>query len=110
MPLVMMTGLPSSGKTTTTRKLCSYLEQRQKVVHVVSESGSLPKGKTKNQVFADSILEKEVRAALKSAAVRLLSKDTVVIVDGSNYIKACFICCKSIVESGVSFQTLFSHE
>ena len=47
----------------------------------------LPKGKSKNEVFSDSGLEKEVRSAVKSAAVRLLSKDTVVIVDGSNYIK-----------------------
>jgi len=87
MPLVMMTGLPSSGKSRTARKLCSYLEERQKIVHMVSEEGMLPKGKSKNEVFSDSGLEKEVRSAVKSAAVRLLSKDTVVIVDGSNYIK-----------------------
>jgi len=87
MPLVLMTGLPSSGKTRCARRLCAYLEERQKVVHVVSEAGMMPKDKSKNQVFADSIVEKEVRSALKSAAVRLLSKDTVVIIDGSNYIK-----------------------
>jgi len=83
----MTTGYPSSGKTSTSRKLCEYLESRQKLVHVVSEQSFLPKDESKNSVFSDSIKEKEVRSAIKSAAMRLLSKDTVVIVDGSNYIK-----------------------
>ena len=87
MPLVVITGYPSSGKTTTTQKLCKYLEKRQKLVHIVSEESFLPKGQSKNSVFSDSIQEKEVRSAVKSAAMRLLSKDTVVIVDGTNYIK-----------------------
>ena len=83
----MITGIPSSGKTRTAKKLCEYLEKRQKLVHVVSEDAHFPKGDDKNVVFADSIKEKEVRSAVLSTALRLLSKDTVVIVDGSNYIK-----------------------
>ena len=38
-------------------------------------------------MFANSNVEKEVRGSLKSSIIRLLSKDTIVIVDGSNYIK-----------------------
>jgi protein KTI12 len=41
----------------------------------------------KNTVFADSRLEKEVRGRLKSEVIRLLSKETVIICDGLNYIK-----------------------
>lgn len=87
MPLIMMTGYPCSGKTRSCKKLCEYLESRQKLVHIVSEQSFLPKGETKNGVFSDSIKEKEVRSAVKSAAMRLLSKETVVIVDALNYIK-----------------------
>jgi len=83
----MMTGIPCSGKSRSSKKLCEYLESRQKLVHIVSEENFLPKDESKNSLFSDSIKEKEVRSAVKSAAMRLLSKDTVVIIDGSNYIK-----------------------
>jgi hypothetical protein len=41
----------------------------------------------KNTVYLDSKLEKEVRGRLKSELIRLLSKETVLIADGLNYIK-----------------------
>lgn len=41
----------------------------------------------KNVYFADSQKEKLVRSDLKSEALRLLDKESVVILDGGNYIK-----------------------
>lgn len=38
MPLIIMTGIPASGKTTRTYQLKKYFEQEQnKRVHIVSE-------------------------------------------------------------------------
>ena len=87
MPMIVITGYPSSGKSTTAERLRIFFESRKKLVHVVSEISFVPKDETKGTVFADSNIEKEVRGSLKSSVIRLLSKDTVVIVDGSNYIK-----------------------
>jgi protein KTI12 len=87
MPMIVITGYPSSGKSTTAERLRIFFESRKKLVHVVSEISFIPKDETKCTVFADSNIEKEVRGSLKSSVIRLLSKDTVVIVDGSNYIK-----------------------
>ena len=85
--MIVITGYPSSGKTTTAERLREFFESRKKLVHVVSEHSYIPKDQTKCTVFANSIIEKEVRGNLKSSVIRLLSKDTIVIVDGSNYIK-----------------------
>jgi tRNA uridine 5-carbamoylmethylation protein Kti12 len=41
----------------------------------------------KNDVLNDSKREKMIRGALKSESIRLLTKDSVVICDGLNYIK-----------------------
>ena len=87
MPMIIITGYPSSGKTTTAERLREFFESRKKLVHVVSEHSYIPKDQTKCTVFANSTIEKEVRGNLKSSVIRLLSKDTIVIVDGSNYIK-----------------------
>jgi len=86
MPLIVMTGLPSSGKTTTTKKLEKFLISKDKNVIIVSELEQLM-GQDKNVIFSDSKHEKEVRGRLKSEVIRLLSKDSVVICDGLNYIK-----------------------
>jgi len=87
MPLVVVTGLPSSGKSTAAAKLAKWLEEEGgKKVEVVSEEQMLG-DLTKNQVFSDSKHEKAVRGRLKSEVIKLLSREGVVICDGLNYIK-----------------------
>ena len=52
----------------------------------------------KNKVYADSRLEKEVRGRLKSEVIRLLSKETVVICDGLNYIKGAGTSHRAVLQ------------
>ena len=111
MPLVIVTGFPSSGKTSAVRKLVKFLEDRDEAVCVVSEEALLG-GLDKNLVFSDSKHEKEVRGRLKSEVVRLLSKDNVVICDGLNYIKGfryeLYCASKSVKTTQVTNQRLVS--
>jgi len=86
MPLVVVTGLPSSGKTTAVRTLAKWLEENGRKVDIVQEEALLG-GLKKDEVFRDSKEEKSVRGRLKSEVIRLLSRDGVVICDGLNYIK-----------------------
>lgn len=89
MPLIIMTGIPSSGKTHRTLEIKKYFEEeRKKTVHVVSEFEAVTKsGYSKNDIYLDAQKEKIVRGILKSEVFRLLTKDNVVILDGGNYIK-----------------------
>lgn len=88
MPLIVISGLPASGKTTRTVQLKTYFEGRNKTVHVVSEHDAIAKaGFEKNEFFASSPKEKIVRADLKSEALRLLNNNDVVVLDAANYIK-----------------------
>ena len=54
---------------------------------VTEESENIYGQRTKSGVYNDAKAEKEVRATLKSAVLRVLSKDGVVILDSLNYIK-----------------------
>jgi protein KTI12 len=88
MPLVLITGIPSSGKSTIALKLKSYLEESKGCkVHLVSENEILQSEGDKNEILSDSRREKSIRGAIKSESIRLLTKDSVVICDGLNYIK-----------------------
>lgn len=88
MPLIIVTGGPSSGKTKRSKELAKFFRGRDKTVHVISENLAIPKaGFQKNVYFSDSQKEKIVRSDLKSEAIRLLTKDNVVILDAGNYIK-----------------------
>nr|CAD7457867.1 unnamed protein product [Timema tahoe] len=89
MPLILMTGIPSSGKTTRTLKLKSYFEDELKsAVHVVSENILFQKaGIDKNTLFLDSSKEKEIRGLIKAETQRLIGRESVVIIDAGNYIK-----------------------
>ncbi|KAL9985762.1 hypothetical protein ACROYT_G008203 [Oculina patagonica] len=85
MPLVVMCGYPSSGKSKRAEELKNHLENsRGKTVHLAGdESINLER----NVVYAASSKEKEARGLLKSAVERLISRDDIVILDSLNYIK-----------------------
>ncbi|KAM7347968.1 protein KTI12 homolog [Cochliomyia hominivorax] len=88
MPLIVISGYPASGKTKRALELKEFFEKRGKRVHHISENKAIPKaGFHKNEYFADSQKEKLVRSDLKSEALRLLDKESVVILDSGNYIK-----------------------
>merc|ERR1711953_438590 len=113
MPLIILTGFPASGKTSTAVKIQEFFKQKEKEVVVVSEEQLLG-GLDKNGVFADSKHEKEVRGRLKSEVVRLLSKENVVICDGLNYIKGfryeLYCASKNIKTTQVTVQCDLSQE
>lgn len=88
MPLIIITGLPASGKSTRAAQVKKVFEDRGKTVRLVSEWQCIQlAGYDKNEYFSDSQKEKLVRSNAKSEALRMLNKDDVVIVDGGNYIK-----------------------
>eukprot|EP00117_Sycon_ciliatum_P038014 scpid63355/ scgid28322/ Protein KTI12 homolog len=84
MPLIVLCGYPSSGKTRRATEIREKLEAAGKTVHL---AGDLQCRVERNECYADSRKEKELRGALKAAAERHISKDSVVIVDSPNYIK-----------------------
>ncbi|XP_062563616.1 protein KTI12 homolog [Armigeres subalbatus] len=88
MPLIVITGLPSSGKSTRAAQLRKLFEDYGKTVHLISEWQCVQlAGYSKNEYFDDPQKEKLIRSNVKSEALRLLNKDDLVIIDGANYIK-----------------------
>lgn len=93
MPLIIICGTPVSGKTTRANQIKDFFENKHKKnVEIISEEDSITKlGYEKNSTYLDSQKEKRVRGYLKSEVIRLIGKDSVVILDGSNYIKGKII-------------------
>ncbi|KAK0343091.1 kti12, chromatin associated [Friedmanniomyces endolithicus] len=93
MPLILLAGYPSSGKTYRSQQLSEYLNhkiassdhprvKRLKVHHIDDQSVGLSR-----DVYAAAKPEKDARATFSSAIKRSLNQDTLVIADGMNYIK-----------------------
>ena len=88
MPLVLITGIPCSGKSKTAKSIKDFLEEKGKKVILISEDDLLKEqSQDKNIVLNDSLQEKTLRADLKGQVIRDLTKETVVILDALNYIK-----------------------
>ncbi|XP_023726235.1 protein KTI12 homolog isoform X2 [Cryptotermes secundus] len=89
MPLILITGIPSSGKSARALEIKSYFEDvREKTVHLVNENDIITaSGTQKNVIFLDATKEKQVRGLIKSEAQRLISREDIVIIDAGNYIK-----------------------
>ncbi|KAK6952890.1 hypothetical protein Daesc_005187 [Daldinia eschscholtzii] len=103
MPLIIVTGLPTSGKTTRAKQLHNYLSER------IADSSSPAAAKYRLHLISDQTLsisrsvydlsatpahtrsanasEKDARAAIYGATKRVLSDRDIVILDGLNYIK-----------------------
>lgn len=106
MPLVILTGYPSSGKTRLAQKLQQAFKEKINLdkssfqVELVNDESlhiekQAYKGKaaanrvcnTKLNTCKESRTEKSARAALYSSVERSLSRNTILICDGLNYIK-----------------------
>ena len=90
---MLISGYPSSGKTYRSRQLLDYFERR------ISESEDTKVKRLKlhhiddhglgisRDVYATAKAEKDARAMFSSATKRVLTRDTIVVADGMNYIK-----------------------
>lgn len=82
MPLIVLCGIPASGKSTRAAEIASYLQGQGHEVQIVSAPPATPQ-----EVYTVSRLEKDLRATLKSTVERLLSPTSIVLLDWLNYIK-----------------------
>ncbi|KAK9884020.1 hypothetical protein WA026_004955 [Henosepilachna vigintioctopunctata] len=88
MPLILISGIPCSGKTTRCEELKAFFQGKGKDVIVISEHEQIIRaGFDKNSIYLDSNKEKHVRGLLKSEVLRHLTPTNVVLLDGLNYIK-----------------------
>lgn len=92
MPLILVTGLPSSGKSKTAAEIGQFLEGRlkeesnQAKVTIVSDTDILD-WDGRNDIYMSIAKEKDLRGWLKAEALRYVNLNHVVILDASAYIK-----------------------
>nr|CAG8450803.1 11875_t:CDS:2 [Entrophospora candida]CAG8528939.1 2023_t:CDS:2 [Entrophospora candida] len=90
MPLIIICGIPSSGKTIRSNQIKNYFidkfkaEEKSINVNLINDENL---GIAKDSYQDTRVEEKKARGTLLSAVERLVSKDDLVIVDGMNYIK-----------------------
>ncbi|KAK5131053.1 hypothetical protein LTR08_001338 [Meristemomyces frigidus] len=93
MPLILISGYPTSGKTHRSNQLVNFFDhkiaasdepkvKRLKVHHITDQSLGLSR-----DVYASARPEKDARATLSSALKRHLTRDAIVVADSLNYIK-----------------------
>jgi len=104
MPLIILTGYPTSGKTHRATQLQSYLLSRISSTPSTSPSSSLRVHLISDHTLSirrsvynleiksqhersNNASEKDARATIYAAVKRVLSSKDVVILDGANYIK-----------------------
>ncbi|KAJ5119172.1 hypothetical protein N7448_010879 [Penicillium atrosanguineum] len=101
MPLVILTGYPCSGLTYRANQLASLIEKTQDAIFASSESASPVTLKARYKVhvvpshdashprtvYDHARTEKEARGVAYARAKRALTKDSIVLLDGMNYIK-----------------------
>ncbi|KAL5281514.1 KTI12 family protein [Megaselia abdita] len=88
MPLIIICGFPSSGKTSRAVELYNYFKAKSVNVHLFSENTVIKSSNyDKNEFFSNSNFEKMVRSNLKSKVLADLNTKDLVILDAGNYIK-----------------------
>ena len=97
--MIIVTGLPTSGKTTRAKQLHEYLEKRaagsKYRLHYISDDTlsisrsvyDLSPDKVPAHTRSANASEKDARASIYGAVKRVLSDKDIVILDGLNYIK-----------------------
>uniref|UniRef100_A0A915BMH5 Protein KTI12 homolog n=2 Tax=Parascaris univalens TaxID=6257 RepID=A0A915BMH5_PARUN len=85
MPLLLLSGGPSSGKTTIAERIVEYSKSRG--FHAVERIADECNGNFSRNIYNNSKKEREQRDFLRSAVERRLIKDRLIICDSLNYIK-----------------------
>ncbi|CEJ93639.1 Putative RNA polymerase II elongator complex subunit [[Torrubiella] hemipterigena] len=99
MPLIIVTGLPTSGKSTRAAQLHKYLSTKivdsKYRLHLISDDAlsisrtvyDLSPSAVPAHTRSANASEKDARASIYGAVKRVLSDKDIVILDGMNYIK-----------------------
>ncbi|CAD6194479.1 unnamed protein product [Caenorhabditis auriculariae] len=85
MPLIVVTGYPSSGKSTIVKRLVKLFEDVGKIVHVVSDD-DFP-SHSRSCYVTSTAQEKDLLSWIRSEVQQQLSKKNIVICDALNYVK-----------------------
>jgi len=102
MPLILVTGLPSSGKSETAKIIFQFLKERleqhdPRKVRIVSDSDVLD-WDGRDTIYSSIAKEKELRGWLRAEAQRYVNLNQIVILDAAAYIKGfryeIFCLCK----------------
>ena len=100
MPLVLMCGFPSAGKTKRALELKEILLKYKPNVDIhLIDDGSI----VRDAVYSDRKCEIIARGSLKAAAERLLTNTNVVILDSLNYVKGKPLTASSFALISVNF-------
>ena len=83
MPLIIVCGVPCSGKSKRTEEISRILEKRQKSVVIISDQVCGIEYKD----YGNFDKEKEARGKIRSELNKSISQDTYTIIDSANYIK-----------------------
>ncbi|KAG2119327.1 chromatin associated protein KTI12 [Suillus clintonianus] len=112
MALITISGYPSSGKSTRAAQIYDFFSSSlqssdpspQLKVKVISDDDLA----VDRSSYDDSLQEKTARATLFTAITRHIARDTILIVDGMNYIKGFRyqLYCKAR-EAGVRVATVY---
>lgn len=92
MALIMVTGLPCSGKSITAQRIADCLREKLKAandtrqVRIVSDQDTLD-WDGRNAVYMSIAKEKELRSWLRAEAQRYINLNQIVILDSAAYIK-----------------------
>uniref|UniRef100_A0A914Z1A7 Protein KTI12 homolog n=1 Tax=Panagrolaimus superbus TaxID=310955 RepID=A0A914Z1A7_9BILA len=84
MPFLLITGLPSSGKSTIVNRISDYMKQKGIKVAVIREEDYDDFSRAS---YNDAKKEKQWRSSIRRDVSRNLGKETLVICDGLNYVK-----------------------
>jgi len=83
MPLVIVCGVPCSGKTRRSLEICEILTRNGHEVHMINDASC----GIEYADYGDFGAEKEARGKIRSELNKFIGKTSVTIVDSANYIK-----------------------
>uniref|UniRef100_A0AC35FHL9 Chromatin associated protein KTI12 n=1 Tax=Panagrolaimus sp. PS1159 TaxID=55785 RepID=A0AC35FHL9_9BILA len=84
MPFLLITGLPSSGKSTIVNRISDFITQKGIKVEIIREEDY---GDFSRESYNDAKKEKQWRSSIRRDVSKHIGQQALVICDGLNYVK-----------------------